>query len=111
MDSSFNRIGMIREGQPSPAEVDGPARHKELDRIAEEIEIVGTSRIRTAIQSTTERLEDFAVATVKVPWAVAEGPQQGAPALAAMSNALQAYWQAKSELKREIRRDFGLGAE
>jgi hypothetical protein len=111
MDSSFNQIGMIREGEPSAAEIDGHARRKELDRIAEEIEIVGTPRIRAAIQSTFAKLEDFAVATVKVPWAVAEGPEQGAPALAAMSNALQAYWQARNELKQEIRRDFGLGAD
>jgi hypothetical protein len=111
MDSSFTRIGLVREGQPPAKELDGHASRKQLDRIEEEIELVGTPRIRAAIRSTLEALEDLAVATLKMPWAVAEGPERGAAAAAAMSGAFQSYWEARSELKREIRGDFGLAAE
>jgi hypothetical protein len=111
MDTLFSSIGMIRDGrEPSDSE-DGPATRHELDRLVEEIDLVATPSVRAAIQRTFEGLTDFGLVMLRLPVAVPQGPEVGAPAFAAIGEALQSYSQARLDLKREIRRDFGLGAD
>jgi hypothetical protein len=111
MDTSFSRIGMIVDGrEPSDSE-DGPTARHELDRLVEQIELVGTPSVRAAIQRTFDALTDFGLVMLRLPVAVPQGPEVGAPAFVAMNEALQTYWHARQGLKREIRRDFGLRAD
>jgi hypothetical protein len=111
LDTSFNRVGMVRAGGVNATDGEQDGARTKVDRLVEEIAIVGSPRTRAAIQQTYDALQEFGVAGWRMGHTIPQGPEKGAPAVAALSTAVNDYWSARADLKREIRREFGIGAD